>query len=381
MHAPPSDPESAKIIAAIRDAIPSEDFFPGGRTPLLTPEPFPLSRAQAAELERLSHRLLLFRQALFRIHRRSARGKLPPWIAAHLDAGTLEPAAVAPGLERAAVPGILCPELVLTENGWSLAALDPPARHLGLAAWLAETYALHGAQPIAGDPDGIPKALRAAGLGVPGGADDDDPPLAWLRGKVEALEGPAPAAPSWRMPSFDDRIPFALVHLRALRDVWRRELRDSQFTRLQQVVPYTWILDPSPLPPQAVIPRLELHSMRAVAALPREARAHLLLRSDDGVILAGRDASDDRWRDAVNGALDEAAARPCACVLQESAAPKSVAHPVWDPAAGSARALETRVRLQPFYVTQDGVSATLAAVLAILATEDGPAIFAPCAAG
>lgn len=50
----------------------------------------------------------------------------------------------------------------------------------------------------------------------------------------------------------------ALLRLRFLREFWEQELRRNHFELLVSLVPDAWVLDPAPLPPGAVIPRLEL---------------------------------------------------------------------------------------------------------------------------
>jgi hypothetical protein len=43
-----------------------------------------------------------------------------------------------------------------------------------------------------------------------------------------------------------------------LRGFWRQELGERFFETLLKLVPYTWIVDPTPLPPHAAIPELNL---------------------------------------------------------------------------------------------------------------------------
>jgi hypothetical protein len=52
----------------------------------------------------------------------------------------------------------------------------------------------------------------------------------------------------------------ALLRLRPLREFWERALRRDTVDTLSQMLPDAWLLDPAPLPPGAVIPRLELAS-------------------------------------------------------------------------------------------------------------------------
>lgn len=53
---------------------------------------------------------------------------------------------------------------------------------------------------------------------------------------------------------------LALLRLRQLRDFWERELRRNGLDQLLALLPDAWLLDPTPLPPGAVIPRLEIGS-------------------------------------------------------------------------------------------------------------------------
>lgn len=70
------------------------------------------------------------------------------------------------------------------------------------------------------------------------------------------------AAPLW----------FALLRLRPLRSVWESMLRRDHFETLLQVLPDAWLLDPTPLPSGAVIPRLELANWEGLLLLQREGR-------------------------------------------------------------------------------------------------------------
>lgn len=52
----------------------------------------------------------------------------------------------------------------------------------------------------------------------------------------------------------------ALLHLRPLHSFWEQQLRHSHVETLLDRVPHAWMLDPTPLPPGAVIPHLEIPS-------------------------------------------------------------------------------------------------------------------------
>lgn len=57
-----------------------------------------------------------------------------------------------------------------------------------------------------------------------------------------------------------DPLWLALLRLRPLREFWERQLRRSTLESLFASLPDAWLLDPTPLPPGSVIPRLELAS-------------------------------------------------------------------------------------------------------------------------
>ena len=65
---------------------------------------------------------------------------------------------------------------------------------------------------------------------------------------------------------------LALFWLRPLRELWRRELRDAQFKRLQKIIPYSWVMDPAPLPYHGVIPRLDVGGLSEIADLSQKER-------------------------------------------------------------------------------------------------------------
>jgi len=77
-------------------------------------------------------------------------------------------------------------------------------------------------------------------------------------------------------PYIEEKMWFALFWLQPLREFWRRELGEKYFIKLQEVIPYSWLLDPTPLPQHAVIPRLEIHDWREAAKFSQKDRDLLL---------------------------------------------------------------------------------------------------------
>ena len=143
-------------LAAIRAAQPAEGLF-AEKDWLLSPEPFVISAALAGQLEKLGHRLNLFQRACNELYHRSVSGKQPAWIAAYLDAG--KPAdliAYARRREmRADLPAVIRPDLVLTDDGFTIAELDSVPGGLGLTQWLNATYATFGTHDILGGATGM----------------------------------------------------------------------------------------------------------------------------------------------------------------------------------------------------------------------------------
>jgi hypothetical protein len=198
-------------------------------------------------------------------------------------------------------------------------------------------------------------------------------------------------------PALEEKMWLALFWLRPLRDLWRRELRDAQFKRLQGIIPYSWVMDPAPLPYHGIIPRLDVGRLGEIADFSQKERNLVLKISgfserawgSRGVHI-GADMPQEEWSSAVNEALDSFETSPW--LLQEFHKGKRVLHPFWDPEAGGLRELDARVRLCPYYfnvANPDGTlgnSVKLGGVLATIVPADkkklhgmSNAILAPCA--
>ena len=77
-------------------------------------------------------------------------------------------------------------------------------------------------------------------------------------------------------PIFEEKMLFGLLWNRNLRGFWRQELGESFFERLRRLVPYTWMVDPAPLPPHAAIPELNLTDWRQLKDLSQRERELIL---------------------------------------------------------------------------------------------------------
>jgi hypothetical protein len=175
-------------------------------------------------------------------------------------------------------------------------------------------------------------------------------------------------------PYLEEKMWFALFWLQPLREFWRRELGDKYFIKLQEVIPYSWLLDPTPLPQHAVIPRLEIHDWREAAKFSQKDRDLLLKVSgfsplgwgSRGVAL-GSDLPHADWEKRIEHALDTFESSPT--ILQQFHKGRLFEHSCWDSDSGEVKMMKGRVRLCPYYfIESDRVK--LRGALATIAPAD-----------
>ena len=196
-------------------------------------------------------------------------------------------------------------------------------------------------------------------------------------------------------PVFEEKMLFALLWNRHLHDFWRQELGESFLARLKKLVPCTWIVDPTPLPPQAVIPELNLTDWQQLKALSQKERELILKVSGfsehawgaRGVFL-GSDLSHEDWAKAVDDAIQHFEQLPR--VLQRYHKPALFEAQWFDFGKNEAVPMKGRVRLCPYYFVAgegDAARPQLGGVLATINPADkkiihgmSEAILAPCTA-
>jgi hypothetical protein len=417
----------------IRDRLPPGGLF-AGQDWRFSPVPFSLTPDVAKELESLGRVLLQFNRAVNLLYRQSVAGKQPAWVAAWLDQG--KPAALIE-LQRSAafkseLPRIIRPDLVLTDSGFSITELDAVPGGIGLTAWLNETYSKseirNPKSEILGGVDGMLTGFASifgeaprVHVVVSEEAATYRPEMAWLAERLntlqaarctlhdstfnEFLDGDAvyrffelfdlanvpasksifdlAAAKRIRLtpppkPIFEEKLLFALLWNRNLRGFWRQELGDSFLNRLLKLVPYTWIVDPAPLPPHGAIPELGLTDWRQLKTLSQRERDLILKVSGfsahawgaRGVYL-GSDLSLADWSAAVDTALDNFQQSPY--ILQRYHRPKGVEAAWFDFGQNHLIPMTGRVRLCPYYFVAgdgDAARASLGGVLATICPAD-----------
>lgn len=415
---------SLETVEAIRAAMPAEGLF-AEKDWLVSPTAFPLDADFVDELEKLGYRLNLFNRACNLLYQLSVRGKQPAWIADWLDRG--KPRKLVEFARekrfRDELPRVIRPDIVLTEDGFTIAELDNVPGGIGLTAWLNQTYASLGEEVIGG-ANGMIEGFRAilpdgAQIMVSEEAATYRPEMQWLTNQLNngsgeqwrvtstesqtsnlddqksvyrffelfdlpnlkaapslmksALAGAATVTPPLK-PYFEEKMWFALFWLRPLRDFWRRELSERHFLKLQEVIPYTWIVDPEPLPQHAVIPHLEINAWRELGHFSQKQRELILKISgfselawgSRGVSLAA-DMPQNEWSAALDHALAEFDAHPY--ILQRFHKGRLVEHPYFDHNSNNLRTMQGRVRLCPYYFLING-KAELRGALATICPAD-----------
>ena len=175
-------------------------------------------------------------------------------------------------------------------------------------------------------------------------------------------------------PALEEKLWFALFWLKPLEDFWRRELGERAHLALQRCIPYTWLVDPEPLPRHAVLPRLEAHSWDEVAKFSQKKRNFILKISgfsetawgSRGVVVAS-DLPQREWKAELDQALDSFPTRPH--ILQAFHPGRLVEESYWLPGREALQKMRGRVRLCPYYFSAEN-SITCGGALATICPDD-----------
>ena len=125
--------QAADQAKAIRDQLPPDGLFAGHewRMPV---EPFPLEEKFVRDLSQLGRVLRQFYHAADLLYRHSVAGKQPTWVAEWLEQG--KPDSVIQRQRdkafKTALPRVIRPDILLTENGWHITELDSVPGGIGL---------------------------------------------------------------------------------------------------------------------------------------------------------------------------------------------------------------------------------------------------------
>src|ERR1700737_4927808 len=152
----------------IRNAFPKEGLF-AEKDWLLSPAAFPIEKQFERELEQLGHRLFVFQRACNQLYQLSVKGKQPAWVARYLDAGK-PPELIELSRRkefREILPRVIRPDLILTDEGYTIAEIDSVPGGIGLTGWLNQTYSAFEKE-IIGGADGMLDGFQSV---LPNGGD------------------------------------------------------------------------------------------------------------------------------------------------------------------------------------------------------------------
>lgn len=384
---------------------------------MLSPEAFALDAKTVVLIQSLGPALRAFQRACNRLYFDAAY----PWVAQLLDQG--KPQRVL-DLGRTPrwhedLPRVLRPDLVLTETGVTISELDSLPGGIGLTAWLNETYAALN-QNVIGGATGIIEAFAAAfpseDILISRESGDYLPEMSWLAEKLGRrvlrpwevqpyeLNGAAiyrffelfdlanveNADVMLRMAErgelsftppikafLEEKLWLALFWSPTLAEYWKSALSAEHLALLQQCIPMGWVVDPVPLPPFAVWPKLDIqswHEMKSFGGKQRQLVLKISGFSERGWgsrgVFIGHDLSQEQWGTAIDEALASFPTNPF--VLQEFHRARVVTHPAWDAEKQATWAMQSRVRLCPYYfaTSEEDEDPALGGVLATVCPAD-----------
>lgn len=444
----------------LRSAFSAQSLFED-KTWQLSPQAWPLTPEQVAELEQIGAACLEFHSALETLYLRSAAGKnllrnkplLAPWAADYLDRG--KPADLIAHARdpknRGVFPTVLRPDLLLTDDGFALTELDSVPGGIGLTAFLNKLYggdtdpavlghggamvenfyqALVALRPAVRNPliailvseeaaiyrpemQWLAEQLQRLGRRVFCMRPEDVFPLGgelffdvegtpekidvvyrffelydWANVRIaaEIMEAWASGAVAIASPMRhfqEEKLALALFHHHLLPEFWTESISARSLKLLRRLIPQSWVMDPVPLPPGAVLdgPRVGgrmPNDWRDLIGASQKERDLIIKISGfhetawgaRGVIL-GSDCSREEWQEGIEQALRLAPAN--LHVLQEYRKPKRVSHPLYEPHEAGRPAVVAakagRLRLCPYYFVVGG-QARLSGALATFCPPD-----------
>lgn len=427
--------DAADHAKRIHDAIPEDGLFDGHEWRIAS-EPFPIDPKLARELESLGRVLLKFYQAADLLYRHSLAGKQPSWVAEWLDQG--KPPSLLDWQRhagfKAALPRVLRPDILLTEDGWRITELDSVPGGIGLTGWLNQTYGqtaevLGGQRGMIDGFVGLFESSNTVRVMVSEESATYRPEMEWLCAQAgerfsvrdtdfadtgkgdgvyrffelfdlknvpaheavfeQAANGNLELTPPPKA-HLEEKMLFALFWNRNLREFWQRELGGKFMRQLERAIPQTWVIDPTPLPPQGSFPGLDISDWNQLADLSQKDRQLVLKLSGfheqawgARSVRLGGDLSQADWAAAVQMAIADFGQSPW--ILQLFEKPRRVQHAWFDFEANELRPMTGRVRLCPYYFVHGESQPVLGGVLATICPADKKiihgmrdAILAPC---
>jgi hypothetical protein len=209
-----------------------------------------------------------------------------------------------------------------------------------------------------------------------------------------AKQGRVAVTPPFK-PQLEEKLAFALFHHPALTAFWQDELGEETHAVLSTLLPKTWVLDPRPLPPAAVIPGLQLGGRaiadwRDLSHATQKGRRYVVKPSGFSPLAwgsrgvsVGHDLPQSEWAAVIDQALASFQTTPH--ILQEFHKGRQFELSYYNVSSQDIVPMAGRARLSPYYFVSGG-KAELAGILATVCSPDKKlihgmkdAIMAPCA--
>ena len=431
-----------KRVDFIRKSFPDSGLFLD-KTWRQSPYPVVISKKVSKQLHDLGRLLANYLTACNSIYLQSHSGKAPEWVANYLDSGKPQNI-INQGRSKSiknALPRIIRPDLILTDEGFAITEIDSVPGGIGLTGWLNKTYSTLG-DNVLGGPMGMMDGFKSI---LPKGADiviseeakDYKPEMEWFIEQLNEgdnnyyyevleaesyeiknrdiyrfyelfdLENIPPAEDIFKHAKdckievssphkafLEEKMWSALFHSQPLRSNWLKWIRQSQIEKLQSYLPYSWVIDPSPVPHYAELPRLGINNWNELSKFSQKQRELVLkisgfseLAWGSRSVKIGHDLSAEDWKNAVEMAIEDFPSRPW--VMQKFKKAKVFKHSYWDISEEKIKTIDVRARLCPYYFTStkdDSISdVKLGGILATLVPSDkkiihgmSEAIMAPC---
>ena len=431
-----------KRVDFIRKSFPDSGLFLD-KTWRQSPYPVVISKKVSKQLHDLGRLLANYLTACNSIYLQSHSGKAPEWVANYLDSGKPQNI-INQGRSKSiknALPRIIRPDLILTDEGFAITEIDSVPGGIGLTGWLNKTYSTLG-DNVLGGPMGMMDGFKSI---LPKGADiviseeakDYKPEMEWFIEQLNEgdnnnyyevleaesyelknrdiyrfyelfdLENIPPAEDIFKHSKdckikvssphkafLEEKMWSALFHSQPLRSHWLKWMRQSQIEKLQSYLPYSWVIDPSPVPHYAELPRLGINNWNELSKFSQKQRELVLkisgfseLAWGSRSVKIGHDLSGEDWKAAVEMAIEDFPSRPW--VMQKFKKAKVFKHSYWDISEEKIKTIDVRARLCPYYFTStkdDSISEVkLGGILATLVPSDkkiihgmSEAIMAPC---
>jgi hypothetical protein len=176
----------------------------------------------------------------------------------------------------------------------------------------------------------------------------------------------------------EEKLGFALFHHHRLREYWAEALSPRAAKLLSALIPPSWVMDPAPLPPGAILDGPHaggraITDWRDLAGASQRERDLIIKVSGfhetawgARSVILGSDSSREEWQSGVTRAVEMAPAN--LHLLQAYRKPSRVRHRVYRD-SGLAEEVDGRLRLCPYYFVADG-KAQLSGALATFCPPD-----------